>query len=181
MTAWIADFAAWPLALPTVVGVAWAVVVAGLGGWLTDVSSWYQGLRFPSWRPPDWLFGPAWTAIFACIVAAGVLAWRDAPSGAERALLIGLFLVNSVFNVAWSLLFFRMRRPDWALVDVVALWASIVALIVDIGRFSPDGALLLAPYVGWVTFAAYLNLTMVRLNPRAASAGQGAAGPARTT
>jgi tryptophan-rich sensory protein len=180
VTAWLADLSAWPLALPTAAGVAWALVVAGLGGWLTDVSSWYQNLRFPSWRPPDWLFGPAWTAIFICIVAAGVLAWRDAPSGAERALLIGLFLVNTAFNVAWSLLFFRLRRPDWALVDVVALWASIVALIIGVGRFSTDAALLLAPYLAWVSFAAFLNWTMVRLNPRTAPASPGGATPARS-
>ena len=75
-----------------------------------------------------------------------------------------LFGFNAFTNVLWSLLFFRLRRPDWALAEVSFLWLSILLLIVYLGRFSPRSGWLLAPYLAWVSFAAVLNLAVVRLN-----------------
>jgi tryptophan-rich sensory protein len=78
--------------------------------------------------------------------------------------LIGLFALNGFLNIAWSLLFFQLRRPDWAQVEVIALWVSVLVLILFVWRRSMTAALLLVPYLGWVTLAGYLNLTIVRLN-----------------
>ena len=150
--------------LPTLVVSGAVVCVAFAGGLLTQIGPWYENLRFPSWRPPNWLFGPAWTTIFLLVAIAAIKAWDRAPTDRARALLIALFAVNAVVNVAWSALFFRLRRPDWALVDVAALWLSIVALIGFCAGFSEQSAWLLAPYLAWVSFASYLNLVMVRLN-----------------
>jgi benzodiazapine receptor len=72
--------------------------------------------------------------------------------------------VNAVLNVAWSPLFFKLRRPDWALVELVFLWLSVVSLIVAVGAISPSAAALLAPYLAWVSFAGFLNWRMVELN-----------------
>jgi tryptophan-rich sensory protein len=141
-----------------------AIAVAGLGALMTELGPWYAQLRQPSWKPPDWLFGPAWTVIFALTAVAGVLAWEAAPSGGPRHWLAGAFVLNGFLNVLWSLLFFRLRRPDWALIEVVFLWLSIVALIVLGGRQASSAAWLLLPYLAWVTFAAALNLAVVRLN-----------------
>jgi tryptophan-rich sensory protein len=150
----------WP-ALAVAGGVALIVAIAG--GLLTDIGPWYRALRKPSWQPPDWLFGPAWTLIFTLTAIAAALAWRDAPASA-RAGLIGLFLVNALLNIAWSGLFFSLKRPDWALIEVVLLWVSIAALIARIAPINGLASLLLTPYLAWVSFAAFLNYTIVQLN-----------------
>lgn len=150
--------------LPILVAGGCAVLVAAIGGTVTDIGPWYRSLNKPWFQPPDWLFGPAWTLIFALAALSAAQAWRDAPDQVAREWLIGLFALNGFLNILWSLLFFKLRRPDWALFEVVLLWASILLLIVVLGRYSRLGALLLVPYLLWVSFAAYLNLTIVRLN-----------------
>lgn len=151
----------WP---PIVVAALAATTVAVLGGLMTELGTWYYDLRQPAWKPPDWLFGPAWTALFALIALAGIRAWQDAPDRRMREWLLALFALNAFLNVLWSLLFFRLRRPDWALVEVGFLWLSIVVLIAVLARWSRPAAWLLAPYLAWVTFAAALNAAVVRLN-----------------
>ena len=141
-----------------------AVVVGFLGGLSTDIGPWYLALKEPPWKPPDFLFGPAWTLIYACAAIAGVIGWRRADSKARRAGMLWLFALNAFANVLWSLLFFRLRRPDWALIEVGFLWLTILFLIVYLARFSRPSAWLLAPYLAWVSFAAALNLAVVRLN-----------------
>jgi tryptophan-rich sensory protein len=135
-----------------------------LGGLATDIGPWYRALVKPAWQPPDWLFGPAWTLIYACAAAAGALAWWGAVEVSQRRAIVAAFTVNLLLNVAWSWLFFRAKRPDWALAEVALLWLSIVALILVVRRSSTAGAWLLAPYLAWVTFAAALNATIVVLN-----------------
>ncbi len=138
--------------------------VALAGGLLTKIGPWYRGLRKPSWQPPDWAFGPAWTLIFGLTAWAGVLAWLRAPDDGSRLLIVVLFAINGGLNVLWSYLFFTRQRPDWAMGEVALLWLSIVALIVALAPISTLSALLLAPYLLWVSFASYLNWTVVQLN-----------------
>lgn len=140
------------------------MAVALLGGLATRIGPWYRALEKPALNPPDWVFGPAWTIIYALCVAAAVIAWRAADTSSRRAWLLSLFFFNAVFNVAWSFLFFTAQRPDWALGEVAALWLSVAALIVFFSRFASNAALLLAPYLLWVSFAAYLNWRIVALN-----------------
>ncbi len=146
------------------VAAACAVVVAVAGGVATKTDAWYRHLRVPAWKPPDWAFGPIWAGIFAMTATSGVLAWT--ADGAPRLLLSLAFGVNGVLNIAWSVLFFRLRRPDWALAEVAALWLSIVVLVLVTGQASPFAALLNLPYLAWVSVAACLNLRIVQLNPR---------------
>ena len=141
-----------------------ALGVAVLGGVTTEIGPWYRSLVEPPWKPPDALFGPAWTLIFASAAMAGLTAWRHATSRSTREWIIGLFALNAFLNVGWSLLFFRLHRPDWALYEVVPLWLSIVLLIVVLRRISVASAWWLAPYLAWVTFAAVLNRAVVELN-----------------
>jgi len=150
--------------LPIAVAAGSAILVASVGATMTDIGPWYQGLAKPSWQPPDWLFGPAWTLIFALAALSAATAWRDAPDQASREWMVGLFAINGVLNILWSALFFRLRRPDWALVEVAFLWLSVLALILLLRRYSRLAAWLLSPYLAWVTFAAVLNLAVVRLN-----------------
>lgn len=149
---------------PVIAAALAAFAVAGLGALSTDIGPWYRNLRQPAWKPPDALFGPAWTVIYALAAAAGVRAWNAAPRQSDREWLIALFALNGSLNLLWSLLFFRLQRPDWALVEVGFLWASIVLLMAVLGRYSPPARLLLAPYLAWVSFAATLNYAVVQLN-----------------
>jgi len=142
-----------------------AVLVGILGFLATDLSGWYVALEKPAWQPPDWLFGPVWTLIYALAAVAGVSAWQGAPQSAGRNRILALFAINAFLNLLWSLLFFRLHRPDWALIEVAFLWLSIIALIFGLRPFSKVSTWLLAPYLLWVTFAAVLNATIVRLNP----------------
>lgn len=151
-------------AKPILIALLAALLVATVGGTLTDIGPWYQSLQKPSWQPPDWLFGPAWTLIFALAAISAATAWRDAPRREDREWMIALFALNGFLNVLWSLLFFRLHRPDWALIEVGALWLSILVLILVLARYSRPAALLLLPYLAWVTFAAVLNWRVVQLN-----------------
>lgn len=141
-----------------------ALTVAILGGMATDLSAWYEGLTKPSWQPPGWLFGPAWTLIFGFAAMAGISAWVRARDGRERQRIIVLFALNGFLNILWSGLFFRLRRPDWALSEVALLWLSVAILILGLWGISRRASWLLVPYLCWVAFAAYLNLAIVRLN-----------------
>ncbi len=150
---------------PIVIAAVAATLVAMTGGLLTKLGPWYYGLTKPAWQPPDWAFGPAWTIIFALCAAAGAIAWREAADAAARRLVVATFAANAVLNVAWSYLFFTMQRPDLALVEVGGLWLSVLALVLVLRRSSTRAAWLVVPYLAWVTFAAFLNFTIVKLNP----------------
>ena len=152
------------ITLPMVLSAAWGILVAGLGAWLTDLTPWYYALAKPSWQPPDWLFGPAWTVILACASVSLYLGLRQAETRDRSWLLVGLFVLNGVLNIVWSPLFFRLRRPDWALAEVPLLWLSILVPMVLLLPVSRTAGLLMLPYLLWVSFAAFLNLTIVRLN-----------------
>lgn len=144
---------------------AWVVALGGLGIVATDLSSWYYALRKPSWQPPDFLFGPVWTTIFVLAAIAFVLGWESpGASPSRRQALVAAYVANGVLNTLWSVLFFRMKRPDWALVEVVPLWLSIAAMILVLWPLSRLAALLVVPYLVWVTFATVLNRAIIRLN-----------------
>jgi tryptophan-rich sensory protein len=149
---------------PVAIAAAAALFVAMLGALMTDLGPWYASLKQPAWKPPDWAFGPVWTTIFALAAAAGVIGWRRAASRAERERMLLLFAANGFLNVFWSLLYFRLHRPDWALLEVPFLWLSILALVVVLARFARAAAWLLMPYLVWVTIAALLNWQTVQLN-----------------
>ncbi len=147
-----------------VAAALWGIIVAAGGAILTELSPWYYALKKPSWQPPDWLFGPAWTVILSLTSIAIYLGWSDAPDASSRMLVIAVAVANGIANLAWSPLFFKLRRPDWALWEVPLLWLSIVAMMVALAPISWVASLLLVPYLAWVSFATFLNLTIVRLN-----------------
>lgn len=149
---------------PLYVALGCAVVLLVVGGLATPIGPWYHALRKPPWQPPNWLFGPAWTVILGLAAWSGATAWVIAPDAATRQAVIILFAVNAVFHFLWSPLFFALRRPDWALVEVGFLWGSLVALLVGLWPISPFAAVLILPYFLWVSFAAVLNAAIVRLN-----------------
>lgn len=148
---------------PTIVATLVAALVAVAGARLTELGTWYRELRKPAWQPPDWAFGPAWTTVYACCVWSVATAWPAATTAQRRVYLMA-WAVNVVANVWWSALFFRQRRPDWALREVVLLWLSIVGVIVATATADVRAAVMLVPYLVWVSFASVLNRAIVRLN-----------------
>jgi tryptophan-rich sensory protein len=152
------------LSTPVLAAIVWAVILGGVGGLATEIGPWYKTLQKPSWQPPDWLFGPAWTLILGLAAWAAVLAYNGATDDAGRTSVIVLYSVNLVFHFIWSPLFFKFKRPDLALVEVVFLWGSVLALCVALRQFSVTASWLIVPYLAWVSFAAVLNLMIVKLN-----------------
>ncbi|MFM8465402.1 MAG: TspO/MBR family protein [Burkholderiaceae bacterium] len=148
---------------PIYIAILLSLLVGGLGGAATDIGPWYFQLQKPSWQPPDWLFGPAWTTIYVLTSIAGVKAWRRADE-VQRRYFMGALLLNLVLNLLWSLIFFTSQRPDIALLEVIPLWLSILLMVLLVRGYSPRSAWLMMPYLCWVTFAAYLNWTIVKLN-----------------
>jgi tryptophan-rich sensory protein len=140
------------------------VVIASLGATLTDLGPWYQGLKEPSWRPPDEAFGVIWTVIFSLAAVSASFAWRDTADARRRQLIVGLFAANGFLNVLWSMVFFRLKRPDFAMIEVGALWLSLLVLVIVTARTSKRASALLLPYLVWVAIAAVLNYEVVRLN-----------------
>ncbi len=147
-----------------VLAAAAAVLVAGLGGLMTDLGPWYASLKQPPWKPSDLWFGPVWTLIFALTALAGVQAWTKLPAGSQRRRVMWLFAINILLNLWWSALFFRLHRPDWSLYEVGLLWLSILGLIISLRAVSRLASLLMVPYLAWVSFASVLNWWVVELN-----------------
>ena len=126
---------------------------------------WYASLAKPDWTPPSWVFGPAWTILYAMMALAAWRLWRRLgarPLEARRALV--LFAVQLALNLAWTPVFFGMQRPDLALVVILLLWVAIAATIVAAWQACKTAAALLMPYLAWVTFATALNMAIWRLN-----------------
>lgn len=149
---------------PLLVAAMVALCTAVAGGAMTRIDAWYRSLEKSALTPPDWAFAPAWTLIYALTVVSATIGWRAARTSAERAWLACLFFVNAILNIAWSALFFTVRRPDWALAEVIVLWISVASLIVFLARFSKTASGILVPYLAWVSFAAWLNFKVVELN-----------------
>ena len=128
-----------------------------------SVRTWYPTLVKPSWNPPSALFGPVWTLLY---VLMSVAAWRIwlRPDTLESRLVLRLFFVTLFMNALWSVLFFGLHQPGWALVDNVLLWLTLVFLLVRFARIDRVAGWLWAPYVAWVTFAVVLNAAIWRLN-----------------
>jgi translocator protein len=140
------------------VGLA-SAAVSILGGLATatSVRTWYQSLAKPGFTPPDAAFAPAWTALYIAMAIAAWLAWR------QGARLLPYWL-QLALNLAWSVLFFGLRRPDLALIELAALWLAILWTIVVFWRASMPAGLLMLPYLAWVSFAGALNFEVWRLN-----------------
>ena len=146
--------------LVTCLGVSW------IAAWATSTSvgSWYPTLAKPDFTPPDEVFGPVWVPLYIMMALAGWRVWRKAGfSGAGRTALV-LFAVQLAFNLIWSVLFFGLQRIDAALIDIGLLWLAIAATIVAFWRVDGFAAVLLLPYLAWVSFAALLNYEIWRLN-----------------
>jgi tryptophan-rich sensory protein len=140
--------------------------LAALSGALFPPGEWYETLKKPSWRPPNWAFPVVWTVLYVMIAVSAWLVWTRAPAEALP-LAMAAYGVQLVLNATWSWIFFGLKRMRLALAELGLLWLSILAMIVIFWPLDGLSALLLVPYLAWVTTAGYLNWTMIRLNPPA--------------
>jgi tryptophan-rich sensory protein len=148
------------LALTGWLGLCFAA--AGTAAFVST-DGWYDGINKPEWNPPTWVFGPAWTLLYITMAIAAWLVWREGGWRVQgRAL--GLFVLQWVFNALWTPLFFGMHRSGLALIDILALWLTILATLIAFWRVRRAAGLLMLPYLAWVTFATALNFAIWRLN-----------------
>lgn len=150
--------------LGLVVALIVCFAVAGLGGWATasSVGTWYATLAKPAFNPPNWVFSPVWTLLYAMMAVAAWRVWRT--DGRLASLPLAVFGLQLALNLAWSVLFFGLRLPLAALIDVLALVAAIAATLVLFMRCDRIAGWLIVPYLAWVIFASGLNLAIVHLN-----------------
>jgi tryptophan-rich sensory protein len=143
--------------------VAVTFAAAAMGG-LFLPGDWYARLQKPAWNPPNWIFGPVWTALYTIMAVTAWLVWkRGGFAGQRRALLF--FLLQLLFNALWSPLFFGLHLPGLAFVDLVLLWLALLATLATFWKAHRLAGAMLLPYLAWVTFAGALNFAIWRLNP----------------
>jgi benzodiazapine receptor len=143
--------------------VAVTFAAAAMGG-LFLPGDWYARLQKPAWNPPNWIFGPVWTALYTIMAVTAWLVWkRGGFAGQRRALLF--FLLQLLLNALWSPLFFGLHLPGLAFVDLVLLWLALLATLATFWKAHRLAGAMLLPYLAWVTFAGALNFAIWRLNP----------------
>lgn len=144
------------LALPLAVGAIGGLVTGG------SVRDWYPTLAKPGFNPPDWVFGPVWTALY---VLMGFAAWRVwIKRGTLKDTAFALYGLQLALNLLWSILFFGLHAPGIALIDLVLLLAAILATYRAFRRSDAIAAACLVPYIAWVSFAGVLNAGIWWLN-----------------
>lgn len=149
------------------VGAVGLSLSAGAIGSLFTASAipdWYAALNKPALSPPNWVFGPIWTMLYVLMGVAAFLIWQKGSAKKEVRLALSVFVLQLALNALWSIIFFGWRNPGLAFFEILLMWASILWTIVLFHKASRPAALLLVPYLMWVTFAGYLNYAIWRLN-----------------
>ena len=138
---------------------------AAFGSVFTNKSlkTWYQTIKKPTWNPPNKIFGPVWSSLYLMMALAGWMVWERLPQKGFSVPMV-LFFVQLVLNTFWSVIFFGLRSPGWAFVEVVFLWIGITLTMVSFWAVYWVSGVLFFPYLLWVSFTAILNFTIWRLN-----------------
>jgi len=142
--------------------------IAGIIGSLFTtpaIPTWYQTLQKPSIAPPNWIFGPVWTTLYLLMGISLYLISKTGLGSTNTRKSLVTFSIQLVLNVLWSYLFFGLRSPMLGLVEIIAMWVAILTTMVFFSKVSRAAALLLVPYLLWVSFASYLNYLIMMLNP----------------
>lgn len=139
-------------------------------GWIGSIftrdsikDGWYESLNQPSFNPPNEIFGPVWTVLYILMGISLYMMWTQIP-GRKRENALGVFALQLLLNFLWSLFFFYFKDIEIALLDIIALWISIVIMIWMFYRVKPLAGWLNVPYLLWVTFATALNIAYYVLN-----------------
>ncbi len=144
------------------IGVSFLAGVVGSIFTFSAIPTWYATLAKPSFNPPNWLFGPAWTILYILMGIALYLIWTSATQNKKIAYMA--FFVQLILNALWSIIFFGAHNLGLAFGEIVLLWLAIIWTILEFRKISKPAGYLLIPYIFWVTFAAILNFSVWRLN-----------------
>jgi benzodiazapine receptor len=151
-----------------IVACAVSLAAGGIGSLVMvhgDWGAWYAAIEKPPFTPPNWLFGPVWTALYLLMGVAAFLVWQKGLQHRAVRVALGWFLVQLVLNALWTPVFFGLHLIAVAFVVIMLLWAAIVATMYQFSRVFPPATLLLVPYLLWVSFASVLNGSLWCLNP----------------
>lgn len=144
--------------LPQLVGTVGALFT------FPSIASWYMYLEKPSFTPPDWLFGPVWSTLYVLMGISLFLVVRHKMAD-KSVRAVQIFFLQLFLNLLWSIVFFGSHSIGGGLIVIIAMWALIVITILKFAKISNYSALLLLPYLAWVTFATYLNFAIFMFNP----------------
>ena len=152
--------------LKLVIAIVGAELAGIIGAVFTTpaIPTWYAGLIKPELAPPNWIFGPVWTTLFALMGIAAFIIWRKGIDRKDVKIALGIFLGQLVLNTLWSVIFFGFQNPGGAFIEIIFLWLAILATIIAFAKISRVAAWLLVPYIVWVTFAGVLNYFIWILN-----------------
>lgn len=153
-------------ALKLIIAIAVSELAGIIGSIFTmpSIESWYADLAKPELAPPNWIFAPVWTTLFALMGIAAFLVWKKGLDRRDVKIAIGIFIGQLILNTFWSIIFFGLRSPGGAFIEIIFLWLTIFTTIIAFVKISKPAAWLLAPYMLWVSFAGYLNYMIWILN-----------------
>jgi benzodiazapine receptor len=151
--------------VPLLFFLAMCLGVAAVGGWITQtsVNDWYQTLIKPPMNPPDWVFTPTWIALYVMMAVAGWRVWLRPANSLHRMAMLA-FAIQLILNLMWSFIFFGAKSPGFAAIEIVLLWISILITLLLFWRIDRFAGWIMCPYVLWVSFAIYLNISIFLRN-----------------
>jgi len=126
-----------------------------------SIATWYASLNKPAFNPPNWIFGPVWTALYILMGISLCLFW-DRKTKSKKS--YAIFSIQLGLNILWSIIFFALHSPFLAFIEIILLWIAILLTILNFHKVSKTAAYLLIPYICWVSFASVLNLFILLLN-----------------
>ena len=149
-----------------VISLAAAFGAAAIGGAGTSkaIPVWYKGLKKPSFTPPEWAFGPVWTILYLLMAIAAWMVWEQGIA-ASVALPLAVYGIQLALNVLWSFLFFAWKKLRAGFIEIIALWAAVLATLLLFWGVSSIAGVLTVPYLAWVSVASALNYKVWKLNP----------------
>jgi len=130
----------------------------------SSIPTWYANLKKPFFTPPNWLFGPAWTFLYFLMGISFYLIWEKSKENSQNKKAIFLFFLQLILNSLWSIIFFGLKSPFFAFLEIIILWFAILFTIIKFKLISKKAAYILIPYLCWVTFASILNFSVLILN-----------------
>ena len=131
---------------------------------LPSISAWYSTLNKPFFTPPNWFFGPVWTSLFLLMGISLFLVWKKGFRNKKLKIGITFFSIQLALNVSWSILFFGLHKPFYAMVEISVLWVFILLTAIQFKKIDKKAAYLLIPYLVWVAFAGFLNYSIWIMN-----------------
>ena len=156
--------------IKNILKLVYSIVICQLAGVIgsfftfPSISTWYAALEKPSFNPPNWIFSPVWITLFILMGVSLYLVWIQGTKTKYAKMALALFGIQLSLNILWSIIFFGLKSPFFAFIEIVILWVAILLTILKFSKISKTAAYLLIPYILWVSFAAVLNFSIWVIN-----------------